>query len=776
MPSDPLDPAAAARALLPDASAEFLGRALELAGVAVWRLEFASGRFLMNPAGWAVVGLPLQPDGAPAEVVREAVHPDDLPAIVAAAEQARLTDRTIDVLARYRQPDGSGWRTMLTRRVAERDGEGRVVSQLGVGLDMSVLMAERARGDHLAERTRLVAQAMGVGFWSFDPATGELHWDEQMHRLHGRDPALGPPSLASWVNELVHEDDRAYVAERARRSNLEWEPLQEIVVRLVDGSDGPRWVRAWTARIVRPDGSRLQLGMTMDVTEQQRSRARLERERERLAFAVQAAGVGIWERDAEGRIVYWNDVMYRQRGLDPADPAPPHELALRVSDAQDLAELFRRGRQAVLDGQPYRGELRVHRPDGSVRWLLSEGRPIYDERRRHLGTVGVHLDITEHKQAQALVQQAQRLEQASRDKSAFMARMSHELRTPLNAILGFARLLESDDHEPPSVRQAERLRHIRASAGQLLTMIDEVLELARTEAGNAPVAVVEQPLDPLLQALAARLAPRAMERGLSVRWPAAGTAALRVRIDFAMAERALGVLLGQVLRCAPRHSEVVVTATVAQGSEAGFVVLAVDAPDLRQPDAQADLDAALARRWIATLGGDVTECALPSVDGGARLSRWQVRLPAAGPAGPAASSMPASTLDVLYVEDNPVNLLLVRELLALRPQCRLIAAEDGAQGIAAALAELPDLLLLDMQLPDTDGIRLMQRLRAEPRLADATYIALSADAMPERIAAARAAGFDDYWTKPLDFEQFLAGIDRLLAAQATRLGSTGGAS
>jgi len=116
---------------------------------------------------------------------------------------------------------------------------------------------------------------------------------------------------------------------------------------------------------------------------------------------------------------------------------------------------------------------------------------------------------------------------------------------------------------------------------------------------------------------------------------------------------------------------------------------------------------------------------------------------------------------VLYVEDNAVNVLVVRELVGLRPSVTLHVACDGASGLDAALRHRPDLVLLDMQLPDMDGHELLRRLRA--RQLPSRIIALSANAMPDAVRKARAAGFDDYWTKPIDIAQFLAGLDRLAA-------------
>jgi CheY-like chemotaxis protein len=118
---------------------------------------------------------------------------------------------------------------------------------------------------------------------------------------------------------------------------------------------------------------------------------------------------------------------------------------------------------------------------------------------------------------------------------------------------------------------------------------------------------------------------------------------------------------------------------------------------------------------------------------------------------------------VLYVEDNPVNVLLVRELLALRPGLKLEVAVDGESGVAMARTLQPDLVLVDMQLPDFDGHEVLRRLRADPATAALPCVALSANAMPDDIQRALQAGFVDYWTKPLDLKAFMAALDERFA-------------
>jgi hypothetical protein len=174
----------------------------------------------------------------------------------------------------------------------------------------------------------------------------------------------------------------------------------------------------------------------------------------------------------------------------------------------------------------------------------------------------------------------------------------------------------------------------------------------------------------------------------------------------------------------------------------------------------------LVRRIVERMAGTVEVRSTPGVG-----SEFVVWLPEARPPAPALTdagvpvSAPTASAArpfvVLCVEDNAVNLQLVRELLALRPQMLLHTTENGLDAVALAPAIVPDLVLLDMHLPDIDGSEVMRRLRAEVTLARTRFIALSANAMPDHVSRALRSGFDDYWTKPIDFVQFLGSLDRM---------------
>ena len=577
------------RLLEGERSRRFLARALDLASVSVWRVDLAAQRVQFD--GVALPGMERLAGGVPLSELRQSLHPDDRSAVVDAAEAALRSDRVIDVEARYGGADGH-WRRWLTRRVAERDEQGRAVALTGISIDVTERETERARSAALAEQSRLVAQAMGVGFWSRDATTDEVLWDAQMYRLYRRDRRLPTPGLEAWIGEHVHPADRERVHRTLQADIAAWTPLTVLTLRVAGADDDERWVRAWTHRYRRDDG---------------------------------------------------------------------HQMAM-----------------------------------------------------------GMHLDVTEQRRLEEMQGEAERAARASREKSAFMALMSHRLRTPLNAVLGFSQLLAQDAGEPLSERQRERLTRIDAAGQDLLAMIDDVFELASLDVEWATPARVPVPLGQVLAQVADALGPLARQRGVALRVAPADRPP-PVATDRRLLSRALMHLVAHGVR---------------RNGRGGWVELQV-APD---PGARA--------------------CRLIVRDGGPQWSAQQRELLFDAPAAPGP---PPARLTLLCIEDNPVNLMLVQELVAMRPGIRLLSAVDGGSGLALAAAERPDAVLLDLQLPDLSGHEVLARLRADPALARCAVIALSANAVPEDIRDALAHGFDDYWTKPIDFDRFLAGLDALQA-------------
>ena len=253
----------AAHALV-EANAQ-LKLALDLGKIAIWRHDLKTQRMHYNDGAFALVDVPVRPEGVPAAEVREIIHPDDLPLVMAASEAALRSDHPTDVEARYRHSDGS-WRHLLTRQVAQRGPGGEAIAFLGVALDVTehhhALVALR----EASERAALITRHAGIGTWESDCQGNPLRWDEQMFRLRGLEPCSEAPSREQRL-ALVHPDDLRTTTEFWPS---ELDPRQpgayEFRVRLPDGSY--RWLASRSAPIFGPDGQPLRrVGVNWDVTE-----------------------------------------------------------------------------------------------------------------------------------------------------------------------------------------------------------------------------------------------------------------------------------------------------------------------------------------------------------------------------------------------------------------------------------------------------------------------------------------------------------------------------
>ncbi len=389
-------------------------------------------------------------------------------------------------------------------------------------------------------------------------------------------------------------------------------------------------------------------------------------------------------------------------------------------------------------------------------------------------------------------------ERANRAKSEFLSRMSHELRTPLNAILGFTELLLTDRREPPTAGQREALETVLGSARHLLGLIGEILDLARVEAGRLEVATV--PLDPapLLEECLRTLGPAARERSVAlIAEPPEGRVPWAVGDPVRLRQILLNLLSNAVkynreegqVRVAVRREGDLVALSVADtgpGMEAG------EAERIFEPFERLDADRkgipgtgiglSLSRKLARLMGGDLRVESTPGVG-----SRFTLLLPTA-PAGREEGGIargPAGTLSlaetaarearrsVLYVEDDGANVALVRRILERRPELTLRVAATVREGLQEALRQRPSVLLLDLHLPDGNGLEILEALQREGASLPPVVV-VSASAMPHEVSRVLERGVSAYLTKPLDIGRFLEALDDALGEEKAGRGAAGG--
>ena len=377
---------------------------------------------------------------------------------------------------------------------------------------------------------------------------------------------------------------------------------------------------------------------------------------------------------------------------------------------------------------------------------------------------------------------------ANHAKSDFLSSMSHELRTPLNAVLGFAQLLESGT-PAPTPTQRRSIEQILKAGWYLLELINEVLDLALIESGrltlsNEPVSLAE-----VLAECRAMVEPQARQRGIDMTFPSFD-APVFVKADRTRLKQVLiNLLFNAVKYNRPQGSVSVDFAATDSHSirlcvrDTGAGLAPEQLAQLFQPFNRLGKEAGpeegtgiglvVTKRLVELMGGNVG--ATSTVGTG---SVFWVEFPvAAAPLRALIDAAQAATLapvapdgrplrSVLYVEDNQANLEVVAQLIARRQDLRLLTAGNGQLGVEYARACIPDVILMDLNLPGLSGTAAMQVLRADPATAHIPIIALSANAVPRDIARALAAGFFSYITKPIVVSRFMEALDvALLFAQ-----------
>jgi PAS domain S-box-containing protein len=516
---------------------------------------------------------------------------------------------------------------------------------------------------------------------------------------------------------------------------------------------------------------------------------------ERLHRSQTFAKIGTWDWNIKTGELYWSDQIGPLFGYEEEVPETTYDNFLAAVHPDDRQRVMDAVKKCVEEGDTYDIEHRVIWPDGSEHWVHESGDVTRSEDGEALHMIGVVRDISARKHVeQKLIYAREEAENASLAKSQFLSSMSHELRTPLNAIIGFGQLLELQKDPALSGSQQGNVDEILRAGHHLLELINEVLDLSKIESGRIDLCVEPVGVFASLSESLRLITPLAQKRGVEITMLRNGevvsledalTQDCFVQADRTRLKQVLLNLLSNAVKYNVDDGKIVIDCfrkkddqirvriedtgvglTLDQQSKLfqPFVRFENDRPEVEG----AGIGLVICKKIIEHMGGEIGHESKQGVG-----STFWIDIPddqlvaGANDDVSEVENMPGKDTkenrkNVLYIEDNPANLRLVTQALERLSNVNMLGAPDPYLGLELAVEHKPDLILLDINLPGMSGFEVLEKLRRQDSTCATPVIAISADAMPEAIEKGKAAGFDDYVTKPINVPLFMQAVDKVL--------------
>jgi len=527
-----------------------------------------------------------------------------------------------------------------------------------------------------------------------------------------------------------------------------------------------------------------------EVHEREVAEAALRESEQRFRNILNNVPIGVIYTDLRGRVKQSNPRFCELTGYSPEEL-----LLLSLSDCTHPDDL---DQDVELLGQLVRGQIPMYRrherfitKPGTTVWVQATVSLLRDAQGKPRSIVGVVEDITEHLKLEAAEHAREAAEASNQAKSEFLSRMSHELRTPLNAMLGFAQLLELDPRHPLSPAQQPWVSQIQKAGWHLLEMINDVLDLSRIESGNLRLQIETLNLTEVLAATVVLVESDARQRRIVISQDLAPGSATLLG-DTTRVKQILTNLLSNAVKYNNDGGRIHIASQAIAGdrveisvTDTGLGLTDQQLTDLFQPfnrlgrehsvQQGTGIGLVISQRLAELMGGTLRAHSVPG-----QGSSFILNLPCSHDPDTVRSDLDGLTPTpapagyhrrlVHYVEDNETNVEVMRGMLAQRPQVEMQVSMTGKEGLWAIRARHPDLILLDMHLPDISGMEVLRQLQADVHTAGIPVVVVSADALAQQIDAAFEAGCTHYLTKPVNVGELLTVLDDLLERMDTRFG------
>lgn len=509
-------------------------------------------------------------------------------------------------------------------------------------------------------------------------------------------------------------------------------------------------------------------------------RALMESE-ERLRRSQDFARIGTWDWDIKTGNLAWSDLIGPLFGYGENKPETTYENFLAAIHPDDKQSVIDAIEQCSKYGVPYDIEHRVVWQDGSVHWVQEKGDIVRNGDGEPIRMLGSVQDITARREYQDQLRDARReAENANSAKTEFLFNMSHEVRTPLNAIMGFGQLLQTDENIELNDEGRSHVEQIMQAGEHLLTLINELLDLAKIESGNLQLNIESTSIKNIVEEVENLIRPLAVKHHITYDFEKA----LRHTAVLADRTRLKQVLLNYISN-AIKYNKAngnVRLETEIRGQfirfwirDTGMGISHDQIENLYKPFDRLNAEnsniegtgigLAITKKLIEGMNGQV---GVNSILGMGTNFWFELPMPLRSSENSETETSPAkknkkqSTYTVLYIEDNQANIRLVDQLIRRHSNVNLIYSTSALSGIELAVSEHPDLILMDINLPGMNGFSALENLRSCNDTKEIPVVAISANATQYDIDKGLNSGFNAYLTKPLDIHKFYNTLDYYL--------------
>jgi PAS domain S-box-containing protein len=682
------------------------------------------------------------------------------------------------------------------------DDNGEVIGSVGSLSDITQRKHNEEALRISVERFQILSRATNDAVWDWNFLTDEVWWNESFEALFGYSRESIEPGADSWKRR-IHPDDLERVSNGIHAviesGQQSWS--DEYRFRRADDSYADIFDRGFLIHDGNGRPIRM-VGSMQDITQRKEWEAKLKAREMQLAEAQRIAHIGSWEWDISTNEVCWSDELYRIFGWQPQEfkVTPMNSQEQVHADDRELVE--RLVSQCLREHQPVNIHHRILRRDGAERIIHARARVVVGVDGNPVRMFGTTQDATELQQAQQELQQLnnqleehvvqrtrqyveakEEAERANEAKSVFLSRMSHELRTPLNAILGFGQVLQSEDLDE---YQHDSVNHILKGGEHLLNLINEVLDIARVESGHMDLSLEPVLVWEVVKEAVDLINPLAGTKGIQIDNTISPEGETHVQADRQRFKQVLINLLSNAVKYnRPGGYIHIFCQQVPAGQlrisvrDSGRGIAPQDLPQLFKPFERlgakhtniegTGLGLTLSKRLIEAMQGHM---GVESTLGEGSLFFVELTL-AQSPLEQIVTQQGMESIQkqenttsiikhLLLIEDNLSNLRLIEMIIQRRPHIRLLAAMQGSIGLDMARQHQPDLILLDLHLPDITGHEVLRHLKESPETKDIPVVICSADATPTQVERLLVQGACAYLTKPINVKQFLQTLDETL--------------